>query len=215
MWLPTLAAVGLHVSAGAWWLSQSGGATAAGQTTTLTMPVTLVRLEPNRSGDASPPPLPPALPAVSGPPPVQRAAALPEQPPARMLDTSARDKASAPRASAAPRPVGAEASGMVFGTSETLEPAYLAGEPLIKLGDDEASMNGSIALHLSIDDTGHVVDGQLSSQDGLPESAVVILVRAFTGYVYVPARRGGRPVRSDVTMVISVRDGQGVSTQSP
>ena len=104
---------------------------------------------------------------------------------------------------------------MVSGGSEPLEPAYLAGEPLIKLGDDAASLNGSIALHLPIDATGHVVDSRLNSQEGLPESAVAILARAFTGYVYVPARRGGRPVRSDVTMVISVRDGQGVSAQSP
>ena len=206
MWLPTLVAVGLHAGAGGWWLSRSGGA--AGPATVHTTPITLVLLDPRPTADASPPPTRPVVSELS---PVQRIPARPERTP----DTGMRDKAAAPRELARPQADPAQPTSRVSGAPEPLEPAYLAGEPLINLGKDEASMNGSIALHLSIDDTGHVVDSQLSSQEGLPEAAVATLVRSFTGYVYVPARRSGRPVRSDVTIVISVRDGQGVSAQSP
>lgn len=183
-------------------------------TTPLVAPVTLVWLRPQTVGDASPPERAPELPVAGSRTLAQTTIAPLPKHSVRALETDGRDSASAPQAAATPQPTSAPVAGVESGGSEPLEPAYLAGEPLIKLGDDEA-LNGSIALRLSIDDTGHVVDSRLSAQEGLPESAVSILVRAFTGYVYVPARRGGRPVRSDVTMVIAVRDGHGVSRQSP
>lgn len=201
LWFPTACAVVLHLAAGAWWLAGSRGAAfATGGSRAAT--VALVAIEAPSLAAATPTARPPertsALPALPTAPP----AITPPAPP-----TVAR---------VAPAPLGvpdpSPSSGSVVAP---LEPAYLAGEPLIDLGPDEALLNGRLALRLVIDDTGHVVDSETLSHEGLSEAAATILVQAFTGYVYVPARRAGRALRSVVTMVITVRDGQGATEQLP
>lgn len=201
LWLPTACAVGLHLAAGAWWVAGSRSAAfAAGVSRAAS--VTLVAIEAPSAAAATPTAQPPQPTSALSAPPAEPVAITPPAP-----TTVAR---------AAPAPVGvpdpSPSSGSIVAP---LEPAYLAGEPLIDLGPDEALLNGRLALRLVIDDTGHVVDSETLSHEGLPEATTATLVQAFTGYVYMPARRAGRAARSVVTMVITVRDGQGASEQLP
>lgn len=209
MWLAILVAVGLHAVAAGCWLLPSGDGV-AGRPATAARAVTLVWSERQRAVDS------PATPAQSqaqvtapAPPDPRDSSSVP------VTGTVARDTRPSRQEALPAPPKPASALGAVPGAAQLLEPAYLAGEPLINLNEDEASIDGSIALRLSIDETGHVVDSRVSSRDGLSDAAVEILVRSFTGYVYVPARRAGRPVPSDVTVIVGVRDGRGVTALSP
>ena len=84
--------------------------------------------------------------------------------------------------------------------------AALPGEPIIPLGDDDAAIAGSVSLRLTIDETGRVVDSKVLARQGLSDNAVSVFVLAFSGYEYIPAQRGGRAVRSEVTMVVGVEE---------
>ena len=84
----------------------------------------------------------------------------------------------------------------------------LPGDPLIDLGDEAAGLDGSVELRLYIDETGRVVASHVESSEGLPASVSDKLTSAFAGYPYVPGQRNGQAVKSDVTLVIGVRDGQ-------
>ena len=84
--------------------------------------------------------------------------------------------------------------------------ASLPGEPLIPLEDEDATIAGSLSLRLTIDETGRVVQSDIVSRQGLSDKAVAVFVKAFSGYDYLPARRGGRAVRSEVTMVVGVKE---------
>ncbi len=99
--------------------------------------------------------------------------------------------------------------------AEAIEPAYLAGEPLINLPDDDVMVDGSMRLRLTIDEAGDVVDSQVTAREGLTDNAVTTFVRLFSGYDYVPARRAGRPIRSEATMLVRIRDGQGATGLVP
>ena len=83
----------------------------------------------------------------------------------------------------------------------------LNGEPQIDLGEDSEALAGSVALRLFIDETGRVVDHQGEGSEGIPQALVDKLVRAFSGYPYVPGQRQGQAVKSQVTLVISLREG--------
>ena len=64
------------------------------------------------------------------------------------------------------------------------------------------------SCRLYIDETGRVVASHVESSEGLPASVSDKLTSAFAGYPYVPGQRDGQAVKSDVTLVIGVRDGQ-------
>ena len=70
-------------------------------------------------------------------------------------------------------------------------------------------------LRLTIDESGRVVDSQVTAREGLTDNAVSTFVRLFSGYEYVPAHRAGRPLRSDATMLVRIRDGQGATSFAP
>jgi hypothetical protein len=91
--------------------------------------------------------------------------------------------------------------------------ASLPGEPLIPLEDEDAMIAGSLSLRLAIDETGHVVRSDIVSREGLSDKAVAVFVKAFSSYDYIPARRGGRAVRSEVTMVVGVQENVGESKE--
>ena len=115
----------------------------------------------------------------------------------------------APERGVAAQPSGeVRAADEAVGSLERFEPATLAGEPLIDLSDEDASVDGSVTLRLSIDETGHVVNATTSVRKGLTDGAVALFLRSFASYEYVPARRGGRSVKSDVTLVVGVWDGK-------
>lgn len=101
-----------------------------------------------------------------------------------------------------------------FLASELTRLPALPGEPLIDLGEDAAVLEGSVALQLFIDETGRVVDSQVEGSHGLPAVVSDKLTRAFAGYSYLPGQRDGRPVKSQVTLIIGIRDGQ-AATNAP
>lgn len=205
LWLPAVYALGLHLAAAGWWFGgPRGAAFAAAAPVAQVVTLFAVEAAPATTNVVPAPPPSPAVPArLAAPPdlPRQIAPALPT--PARPAVHSVPVDADE---------AGAPGSGLAMAP---LEPAYLAGEPLIDLGPDQALITGRLALRLVIDDTGHVIDSETLSHEGLPEDAAATLVNAFTGYVYMPARRAGRAIRSVVTMVITVRDGQGASEPVP
>jgi hypothetical protein len=92
--------------------------------------------------------------------------------------------------------------------SEPFVPASLSGEPIIPLADEDTEVPGSITLKLVIDENGHVTDSEVVTRHGLSNKAVAVFQRAFSGYEYMPARRGGRTVRSEVALVVGVREGE-------
>lgn len=149
------------------------------------------------------------VPAPSTPPEPEPGRAVPAQAPelTQTLERRASDEPPArkPAAEFADSPTDADA----------IEPAYLAGEPVINLADDDLMVDGSMRLRLTIDEAGDVVDSQVTAREGLTDNAVTTFVRLFSGYDYVPARRAGRPIRSEATMLVRVRDGQGATGLVP
>jgi len=95
-----------------------------------------------------------------------------------------------------------------YPVSELSRLPALPGDPLIDLGDEAAGLDGSVELRLYIDETGRVVASRIERNEGLPAWVSDKLTSAFAGYPYVPGQRGGQAVKSDVTLVIGVRDGQ-------
>ena len=95
-----------------------------------------------------------------------------------------------------------------YSAAELTKLPALAGEPLIDLGDDASAIGGSVVLQLFIDETGRVVSYRVERSDGLPSAVAEKLWRAFAKYRYIPAERDGQAVKSQVTLVIGVQDGQ-------
>ena len=209
--LTVLAAVALHVAVGLWLLASPGdrfGMSRSGPAHA--PPVTLVWIQ---RAAATTPLQPEAAREQVDPSPAPKSSsrhgteARPEEP-AGTTRSKPASMVGPLRALAAPP---AQMGDTPFGGLERFEPASLPGEPLVPLGDADAAVAGHITLRVTIDETGRVVDSQVVAREGLTDSAVTTLIRSFTSLEYLPARRGGRPVRSEASMVVGVRDG-GIST---
>jgi hypothetical protein len=209
--LPTVIAIGIHALAGCWWLTRpTPTITRAGAA----MHVSLLTVEPSfRSPGSETAAERPDMPAESRPRPEPRSPSPPV----------ARERVASPAVNVAPteprtsRGIGESTAPATNGSRwlEAIQPPYLPGEPLIDLRDQGgAALDGQVELHLSIDETGHVVDHRVASNEGLPDEVVQTLQRAFSSYVYVPARRSGVAVASEVTMMIRVREGRAASTDA-
>lgn len=194
-------AVCLHAAAAAWWVASASPRTGLPASRPAAA-ITVVTVEQRAVAETKPAPTTPPEPEdVARSVRVETPAATQELEQHRSVEPS--------------RPQPAAVTVAPSTGAEAIEPAYLAGEPLINLTDDDVMVDGSMRLRLTIDEAGEVVDSRVTAREGLTDNAVATFVRLFSGYDYVPARRAGRPIRSEATMLVRIRDGQGATGLVP
>jgi hypothetical protein len=202
---PLAGAIAVHYLLGWKLLAYSDAAAPSAHTVlvmTLVSPVTSVRTERD----------PPRPHSPTGPPPNPRSVAsdnvvaAPARRPAQQTEVRV-GRESLSGTDVAGSGVMAQAEHFYSADELTRLPG-LNGEPLIDLGEESQLLTGSVTLTLFIDEIGHVVDHRSEGSEGIPDALVEKLTRAFVGYPYVPGQRQGEAVKSQVTLIVSVREGQ-------
>lgn len=138
--------------------------------------------------------------------PVEQASEAPGATPT--ATTPLRQDDAEQRVRASKQPSVAIHSDHFYAAAELTRLPGLPGEPLIDLGDVSDEVSGSMALRLFIDETGRVVRHAAEERRGLPAELVDVLTRAFSSYPYVPGQRHEQAVKSQVVLLIGVREGQ-------
>ena len=207
---PTAIALGLHGALGWSVLSRLSSAEPSNAT------VLAISLAPSRSVLLTPAQAASVLSVPSAP--TEARAEWPRDSVAQLPQSYAPERSSAANATSASNANDAEAGQQSEQSSARTEHFYLAkeltrlpgleGEPIIDLGDDSQAITGSMALRLLIDETGRIVEHHIEADSTLPAETAEKLERAFSGYRYRPAELRGQPVKSEVTLILSVRDGQ-------
>ena len=216
---PVAVAIGLHALL-AWGLTSHWNAAMPSSRTVLA--ISLLPAEPLRQGVN----LPNARAVLSSPTPFDSANADSHLAPARQAKLTSSSESTQSSSEAMTSPLGASGalasdqslwarSEHFFRARELTRLPALPGEPLIDLGADVQTLSGSLALELFIDESGRVVERRIESDQGLPSAIVEKLTMAFSGYPYLPGERQGKAVKSRVTLVITVTDGQAAVAGPP